>query len=771
MPTKYDKLLESYQGNAYPAMIEDLASHLGVTADSIRRLALGWAPIVPFGKGPNFQGWWVIPERDADATTLGLSLRSQHDTKVMYPGSKHGLIYEVNPDHCRGQQGYSAGPDNWIRTMDAGQVCPVCQKPDGCLLSAENPADPKAVVCIRISEGSAKRLKFGHLHLRKAEGHLKNSAPLPASDDAVLIVEGFSDTAAAMDMGFVAVGRPSNLACMDMLRDLVRGRRCFILGENDRKADGRHPGKEGMIAAFQAVKQSAREVRMVMPPEHIKDFRAWRVKYSLTKDQFLQFVEKEGQENVDGSIIQDDRPTTVARAFLNDTYRLAGRHTLRRWEGTWFRYAGSKYEPLKDEVFIQPLYQWSYGKRVQKEHPNTGQISFIPLKADNSLVSNISQALVAETLVDSKRVPCWINGATGPNPQDLVVFANGVLDVPAFLAGDSEALIDSSPDLFTTNGLPINFDPTARCPHWLAFLESSLGDEPEKIALLQEWIGYCMTPDTSMQKMMYFRGPPCCGKGRILEVLRDLVGNDQTAAPSFAELSKDFGLAPMVGKLVCLVGDARTPKHGDSARGLELLLNITGNDAVQVNRKFKDHLEAINLTARVTIASNELLDVPDHAGAMIRRLNFIEFNRTFKDSPNYALPGLLAQETQGIAVWALAGLRRLREQGAFTVPASSIEAMQEWRTATSPTAGFLEDCCDFSPTAEVQKRELYDAWVQWSSERRLVQVMPTRFFERVRANAPSATSSTYERGGHKFSVFQGVKLKLWAARKYTNRPE
>jgi hypothetical protein len=152
MATQIEKLLEAFQGNAYPAMLDDLGQHLGVSSDSLRRLALGWAPIVPFKKGPSFAGWWAIPERDDAAKPIGLSLRSQDDFKVMYPGSKHGLVYEVNPEHEQGSDTYQAGASNWVRTMDAGLPCPVCGKPDGCLLSAENPADPKAVMHAASSE-------------------------------------------------------------------------------------------------------------------------------------------------------------------------------------------------------------------------------------------------------------------------------------------------------------------------------------------------------------------------------------------------------------------------------------------------------------------------------------------------------------------------------------------------------------------------------------------------------------------------------------------
>ena len=65
----------------------------------------------------------------------------------------------------------------------------------------------------------------------------------------------------------------------------------------------------------------------------------------------------------------DDRPLTISRAFLDERYKMASRYLLRRWAETWYTYSNAKYVPLKDEAFLQPLYQWSHDRLLQKTNP------------------------------------------------------------------------------------------------------------------------------------------------------------------------------------------------------------------------------------------------------------------------------------------------------------------------------------------------------------------------------------------------------------------
>lgn len=757
--------LDSFQANAFPTMYDDLAQHLGVTAESVRKIAPGWAPIVTFKKGMNYQGWWAVPGRDDAGEVIGLGLRSQTDTKVMFPGSKLGLIYEVNPDHVQGEHGYNPGPQNWVRTMDAGLICPVCGKPDGCLVSADNVIDPKAAVC-RV-QPSERKLKFGYLHILKAEGLLNNKHPLLASEHPVLIVEGFSDTCVALDLGFVGVGRPSDQAGMSLLTSLMRGRDAWVIGENDRKPDGREPGKEGMISAFQNLTRVCKNVRMCMPPPHIKDLRDWKKKEQITQAGLIEYVTKHGMNQDESPVVTDDRPTTVALSFLDSKYRQTGRYLLRQWNSVWYHYYDGKYVALTENEIVQPMYAWAKHKLINKERGGKGEVVTVPMRMDIPTANNLKQAMMAETLLPLTSLPCWINETQGPDPRDLIVFNNGILDVNAYIQGSDTCLLPHSPDLFATVALPFAFDPTARCPLWHGFTDSSLGDETAKIQLLREWFGYCMTSDTSKQKMMYMRGLPGAGKGTAMTILEAMIGKGQAAATSFSDLAGDFGLAPLLGKQICLIGDARTP-GSKGMKGLELLLTMTGEDTQQVNRKNKDQLGDVTLIARITIASNSFIEVPDHEGAMARRLLLLEFTRSFEGHADTELREKLKTELPGIAIWALEGLKALRARGpfgTFTIPASSVAALKDWKAGNSPLSAFVSECCDEGGT--MSKSRLFDVWDAWCLERRGPEISRTRFYEQMKSHMRNLTSFDHEDAtGRPVAMFRGVSLKRWAEKKY-----
>jgi hypothetical protein len=91
---------------------------------------------------------------------------------------------------------------------------------------------------------------------------------LPA-ECTLLICEGPTDTAAALDLGFSTVGRPSCNSRIRMIARFVKGRKMVIICDND---DAGRTGAEKLAAKLALC---CPDVRIVCPPVPTKDLRAW----------------------------------------------------------------------------------------------------------------------------------------------------------------------------------------------------------------------------------------------------------------------------------------------------------------------------------------------------------------------------------------------------------------------------------------------------------------------------------------------------------------
>ena len=99
---------------------------------------------------------------------------------------------------------------------------------------------------------------------------------LPAelsSAGRLLIAEGPTDTAALLDLGFSAVGRPSCQGGADLLTELVRQREA---AEVVIVADADGAGRSGAEALAAVLLACVKTARVIFPPAEIKDARQWK---------------------------------------------------------------------------------------------------------------------------------------------------------------------------------------------------------------------------------------------------------------------------------------------------------------------------------------------------------------------------------------------------------------------------------------------------------------------------------------------------------------
>jgi putative DNA primase/helicase len=133
--------------------------------------------------------------------------------------------------------------------------------------------------------------------------------------------------------------------------------------------------------------------------------------------------------------------------------------------------------------------------------------------------------------------------------------------------------------------VPFAYDPAAPEPtKWLAFLQELWPDDPESIAVLQEFFGYVLSGRTDLHKILLTIGPTRSGKGTIARILERLLGKPNVAAPTLASLGTNFGLAPLLGKPPAVVSDARLAGP-NVHQVVERLLSISGEDLLKIDRK------------------------------------------------------------------------------------------------------------------------------------------------------------------------------------------
>jgi putative DNA primase/helicase len=336
---------------------------------------------------------------------------------------------------------------------------------------------------------------------------------------------------------------------------------------------------------------------------------------------------------------------------------------------------------------------------------------------NRSNVSGVLDALKAvANLPADTEIPSWIGASDFPQPENLIAFDNGLLDLKRTVAGDDAPLMDHTPRWFSTNCLRHSFDPEATCPKWTEFLNQVFEEDEERIRALAQWFGYCLTLDIRQQKFAMLIGPPRSGKGTITTILAALLGDENVAYPNLNAIGKQFGLATLIGKQAAIVPDAHLGRYSDSIAILERLKSIVGGDPQNVDRKGLPELSNVLIRSRFTICVNEMPRLPDASAALRSRLLLIPFHRSFEGRENLNLGRELLKEIQGITNWALDGLRDLRSTGRLLQPKAGEDILKEFVRLSSPVKAFLEDCCVTSREESTTTDLIQRAWQRWCLE-------------------------------------------------------
>lgn len=421
--------------------------------------------------------------------------------------------------------------------------------------------------------------------------------------------------------------------------------------------------------------------------------------------------------------------------------------------GVFYTWDGSHYPAIEEETVRAMIYDfldqcWRAGDKGDE------YVKFDPTRDKVSNVMDSVRAICS--LPTSFIAPAWLkNAVPDVDPEDTVVLANGLLHLP------SQGVLNPTPDFWSHNAVPYNFDREAREPtEWLTFLNSVWQDDQQSIDCLQEIMGYLLTPDTSKQKIFMIVGPMRSGKGTIGHVIGALIGENNIASPTLSGLMKEnSGVAAMIDKQVAIIADARLDARADQQVIAEKLLSISGEDNQTVDRKYLPPWSG-KLSVRFLMMTNIMPKISDASGALASRFIVLTMKQSFLNREDEGLKKRLLLELPGILNWAVGGWVRLTARGKFVVPDSSAEAIEELRDLSSPVLAFLRDRCKIENGPQISCDFLYDEWKRWCADQARDHVGTKQSFGReLRAAVPSLKVIRPREGdGNQHRLYDGIKV-------------
>lgn len=290
--------------------------------------------------------------------------------------------------------------------------------------------------------------------------------------------------------------------------------------------------------------------------------------------------------------------------------------------------------------------------------------------------------------------------------------ANGTLE----LRDGAWYLREHRRDDFLTTLLPVEFVKDAylviptRFEQFLDEVFQGDLDAAQKKQCVLEMIGYTLLATCRFEKFMMLIGKGANGKSVLLGLIEVMVGIRFVAAVQPSQFENRFQRAHLHGKLANIVTEI--------AQGAEIadaqLKAIVSGELTTAEHKMRPPFD-FRPYATCWFGTNHLPHTRDFSDALFRRAIVLTFNNKFEgDQCDTNLKDKLIAELPGILLAALEAIAGVIKRGGFTIPASSLEITQGWRTECDQVAQFLEDVCKIDPGLSIPSSTLYCAYREWA---------------------------------------------------------
>ncbi|MCP3868273.1 MAG: hypothetical protein GY703_09310 [Gammaproteobacteria bacterium] len=419
--------------------------------------------------------------------------------------------------------------------------------------------------------------------------------------------------------------------------------------------------------------------------------------------------------------------------ILKDEYR-NGRHLIQTAERIFWVYTGTHWVKVADRVLegeLQRLarFNWSVVKAMAGE------------KANPKLAEVVTSALT----VLGRRVVRDGDPLRMTSPQPAVI---NCLNGEVWLEADGAKLRAHDPESFLTSCSRIVYDPIAKAPTYARLIETMfcepggepLPDQTDIARHITEMMGYAIQPVRNLKVFYLFVGDGDNGKSQLIKLYSYIVGDDAALWTRLDGIENDTNKSiGLLGKKAVIDDDASR----DFLLPDGFIKRVAEEKIISSRYLFKD---MVNFVAAVVpiIMGNHWPRSRDLTRGMRTRTAVVKFPRSFlklgeldedhkvvdADHPDVQRPDLWEQvykeELPGVVNDWIEGYYRLKERGAFDVPASCNKAFNMWLSMANPVSRFVEECLipgDLQKDMMHATKDLYRAYQHWAEG----EGIPARF--------------------------------------------
>jgi P4 family phage/plasmid primase-like protien len=282
----------------------------------------------------------------------------------------------------------------------------------------------------------------------------------------------------------------------------------------------------------------------------------------------------------------------------------------------------------------------------------------------------------------------------------LLSVANGVIDLR------TSQLIKREASHYFSYCLSINYNPIADITGWKKYFNQVFQNDQEVIEWLQTYLGYTLSGETNLQRVVVLWGSGSNSKSILLGFLRKIMGSDLFQTLSMDDIrSKDGGsrdgLYQARNARMAILSETSAHAKFDE----EILKSISGQDPISVSAKYKNQITYIPQFKFYIITNNRPHFDPEK-GAIWRRIILLPFETAFKDNDSPEWDEDLAKQgkmmpkdehfleslnnnLEGLLKWMIDGAKKYYTSSE-KIPKKLIEANQNYKKSCNIYLKWLE---------------------------------------------------------------------------------